>query len=191
VRVLTIDDVYVTRGLEVYAAPAWAFERCPSLGISIRPIDAAWEPLREELGRRRREVADRKKARWEAIMAAAARGDEWAKTLVSMSVAFRRHAVVHQPHHGFPRLDCYRGPGRYPRTCKVCESEFFHVGRVTCCSNRCAAIRRKDTHVQPKRVEHGLRQCGQCGEWFTPARVDARFCSGRCRVANHRASRPA
>jgi hypothetical protein len=29
--------------------------------------------------------------------------------------------------------------------------------------------------------------CAHCGEPFTPARSDARYCSGRCRVAAHRA----
>jgi hypothetical protein len=31
------------------------------------------------------------------------------------------------------------------------------------------------------------RPCMRCGETFTPARSDARYCSGRCRVAAHRA----
>jgi hypothetical protein len=30
------------------------------------------------------------------------------------------------------------------------------------------------------------RSCQHCGTMFTPARADARFCSGRCRVAEHR-----
>jgi hypothetical protein len=30
------------------------------------------------------------------------------------------------------------------------------------------------------------RPCERCGEPFTPTRSDARFCSGRCRVAAHR-----
>jgi hypothetical protein len=29
--------------------------------------------------------------------------------------------------------------------------------------------------------------CAHCGQEFTPSRSDARFCSGRCRVAAHRA----
>jgi len=29
--------------------------------------------------------------------------------------------------------------------------------------------------------------CGWCGEEFVPARSDALYCSGRCRVAAHRA----
>lgn len=31
------------------------------------------------------------------------------------------------------------------------------------------------------------RPCERCAGTFTPARSDARFCSGRCRVAAHRA----
>ena len=33
------------------------------------------------------------------------------------------------------------------------------------------------------------RSCEHCGIEFVPARKDARFCSGRCRVAAHRARR--
>jgi hypothetical protein len=29
--------------------------------------------------------------------------------------------------------------------------------------------------------------CAHCGEPFIPARSDARFCGGRCRIAHHRA----
>jgi hypothetical protein len=31
------------------------------------------------------------------------------------------------------------------------------------------------------------KTCDRCGEEFTPKRRDARYCSGRCRVAAHRA----
>lgn len=40
-----------------------------------------------------------------------------------------------------------------------------------------------------KRATRESRPCHQCGETFTPSRTDARYCSGRCRVAAHRASR--
>jgi hypothetical protein len=31
-----------------------------------------------------------------------------------------------------------------------------------------------------------LDRCQHCGQMFQPARSDAKFCSTRCRVANHR-----
>jgi hypothetical protein len=40
-----------------------------------------------------------------------------------------------------------------------------------------------------KEAESLTRACDQCGSEFTPTRRDARFCSGRCRVAAHRAVR--
>jgi hypothetical protein len=39
-------------------------------------------------------------------------------------------------------------------------------------------------HRQPETDR--TRVCEQCGESFTPSRSDARYCSGRCRVAAHR-----
>ena len=38
------------------------------------------------------------------------------------------------------------------------------------------------------RVRHAPRPCARCGRSFTPKRVDAHFCGGRCRVAAHRQS---
>lgn len=48
---------------------------------------------------------------------------------------------------------------------------------------QCAAAVRGLIHEQPE------IPCPQCGASFVPPRRDARFCSARCRVAHHRATR--
>lgn len=47
-----------------------------------------------------------------------------------------------------------------------------------------------ESHAKPRqkpRVQHDPMPCAHCGEDFTPKRSDARYCSGKCRVAAHRA----
>lgn len=48
-----------------------------------------------------------------------------------------------------------------------------------------------DEHLAAVKAEQPVPvfKCAWCATEFTPARSDARFCSGRCRVANHRAYR--
>ena len=43
-------------------------------------------------------------------------------------------------------------------------------------------------HYEPPEVEKEIVAfvCANCGDEFTPARSDARYCSTRCRVAAHR-----
>lgn len=190
-RTLTIADVYLSRGLEVFAAPAWAFERLDD-GPALRTADAAWGPLLQELAARRKAVSDRKAADWDATLKAAADptspGHELARARVSISVAFRRGSSP--PGRGWPRLTS--PTARFPRTCAACGSEFFGVGRVAACSNRCAGERRDATRTrgEPRPcVYHHPRPCDWCGEPFKPVRADARFCSGKCRVARHRLHR--
>jgi hypothetical protein len=63
------------------------------------------------------------------------------------------------------------------------------------CSNECRTehrleVRRaRDARTErPSRAKvRQPRQCAYCGGSFTPARDDARYCSGACRVAAHRA----
>jgi hypothetical protein len=97
-----------------------------------------------------------------------------------------------------------------------CESRFSwpsafctETGELVCCSSKFRLCRRCR---QPRRLEqfgsellwpcesticNGCRvtptrqplQCAHCGNPFAPTRSDARFCSGRCRTAAHRARR--
>ena len=49
---------------------------------------------------------------------------------------------------------------------------------------------RKLTFLEYNKYNHGYRKCQnpKCGEWFK-GRIDAKFCTDRCRVANHENSR--
>ena len=68
-----------------------------------------------------------------------------------------------------------RGRCEVPRQIMLC---------VRCYDKRDAERRR----AKRRRPPPNQRACAQCGETFSPARSDARFCSTRCRVAAHRAS---
>lgn len=48
------------------------------------------------------------------------------------------------------------------------------------CSNRCRVKYNRGSNLPD-------RNCQHCGKPFTPKRKDAKFCSVKCRVANHRA----
>ena len=91
----------------------------------------------------------------------------------------------------------YECPKYNQATCLVCDRRYERkIGgnlndRVGYCSDEC---RRERDHRRavarwanrpPREVED--RPCDRCGETFTPTRSDARYCSGRCRVAAHRA----
>lgn len=70
-----------------------------------------------------------------------------------------------------------------PQPCVTCGRPIAGFGghaNPKTCSRECSWGRPR------KRVEHQPRACEHCGSLFTPTRSDARFCSGRCRVAAHR-----
>jgi hypothetical protein len=69
--------------------------------------------------------------------------------------------------------------------CWRCDAEYVVHGTQLFCSRECA----REVRNERRRAANALlsRACGHCGETFRPARVDARFCSTRCRVAAHRA----
>ena len=58
--------------------------------------------------------------------------------------------------------------------------------RLAVCSARCSARARRADRAAQREVT-----CEWCGDPFLQTRSDARFCSGRCRVAAHRALNPA
>jgi hypothetical protein len=61
---------------------------------------------------------------------------------------------------------------------------------VACCDECRKVIRRR--RARQRRLDRRIvdtGRCSWCGDPFTPARRDARYCSGRCRVAAHRAGR--
>jgi len=103
------------------------------------------------------------------------------------------------------RIRIYRDPkpvsSVYVRTCTVCGEEFICMSHIPSrsCSKRCwRALRREYVNQRRKirerrkyprdPVDHDWRQCEHCGGVFEQTRKDARFCSGKCRVAHHRAA---
>lgn len=81
------------------------------------------------------------------------------------------------------------------RTCRACGSDMVVIepGSPYCfCSNSCAdswgrKARQSSKRRQRERAREGkLSTCEHCRQDFKPKRADARFCSGRCRVAAHR-----
>jgi hypothetical protein len=83
-------------------------------------------------------------------------------------------------------LDHY-GP---PRPCEACGRAVLSTWgrrrfRRVYCSAGCRAELAAAARRRPERA------CERCGELFARARSDARFCSGGCRVAAHRARRAA
>jgi Stc1 domain len=97
-----------------------------------------------------------------------------------------RGAVV-QPDGSLRCHQCSEGAGSF-RWCPRChqakpynefESDRVDAGRHQWCLECAAAA--KEAARQP------VKTCDQCGAEFTSVRRDAHFCSGRCRVAAHRA----
>jgi uncharacterized OB-fold protein len=79
---------------------------------------------------------------------------------------------------------------RFGATCDVCGEVFvppYGPRRRRFCSDECRRAHDRQRKAWTP-VVHVEQSCAQCGELFVPARSDARYCSGRCRVAAHRAS---
>jgi hypothetical protein len=182
-RKLTLDDVRLSAEPchNVIAAPAWSFReyrRCvdrwdPIIGwwrkpiTGLEPIPEVWADICVELRRRRDKIPER--------------------NIFGQRISKRDRCRM---------LDT-----KYMelRTCLVCGQEFFARGKGThhtsLCTERCARIRRDQTRTRGnwhrKPVEHPPRPCDHCNHNFIPTRSDSRFCSVRCRVANHRAEKRA
>ena len=66
-----------------------------------------------------------------------------------------------------------------------------------CASPEAAGRRWRERHAEEvaaynaaRRVKHEPRPCIECGELFTPGRVDGRLCSDRCRQRHRYRSSP-
>jgi len=83
----------------------------------------------------------------------------------------------------------FRGAYLYG-SCALCGTRIVQVHRWhRFCSNTCKAdhINQRRAASRPSRAKvKPAIDCGHCGESFTPARKDARFCSSKCRIAAHR-----
>lgn len=77
------------------------------------------------------------------------------------------------------------------RLCKVCGVVMVIKDRRShCCSPACKAelrkARAKRSNANREKVRRSEHCCLYCNTPFTPARIGSRFCSVKCRVANHR-----
>jgi len=108
-----------------------------------------------------------------------------------------------------PAMVLSRKPPEHPRAPQSLESIRFYdrgecascgvpYGRwhaaIKYCSTSCkaAATRRMAAENARRRRSEGRttdHTCQHCGASFEPKRADARFCSGRCRVAFHRSQK--
>jgi len=71
------------------------------------------------------------------------------------------------------------------RPCKGCERVICFAGGGQRSANFCSPLCRKRYTARGGHL--GPMACKHCGETFQPTRDDAKYCSGRCRVAAHRA----
>ena len=170
-RKLTFDDIRVSPGGLLIAAPAWAYERKRNprtlrLIAFASPIPELWEDITPELRRRRDQIVAEENA--------------WRRSHGQRPVPLGGKASVRYPDE------------RARRTCPVCKQEFYGLGPTATCSERSARARRtatrtRGTYTRPH-VTHDPRPCPQCGETFTPRRSDAVYCSPRCRLTHHRST---
>lgn len=91
-----------------------------------------------------------------------------------------------------------RYPSEQVLICAICHAKFVRPSRMgprpRTCSDRCRWTlgKRKARHGPDSLLvnqDETDRRCAQCGSWLDPTgRADAKYCSGRCRVAAHRAN---
>lgn len=77
------------------------------------------------------------------------------------------------------------------KRCEVCGSIMvIRDHRSRCCTPACKAELRKARAARANAKREKIRQyerpCDHCNTEFTPAKSNSRFCSVKCRVANHR-----
>ena len=85
------------------------------------------------------------------------------------------------------------------RICRVCDDPFVCYSTRLFCSDECSAANRRawlarHRPSEPPQLSKFAKRmmalanakCATCGEPFTPKRLAAKFCSGRCRQEHHR-----
>src|ERR1019366_7804015 len=181
-RQLKLSEVRFSRdGLRVIAAPLDAGRR------DRRGVDA--------LLKRRHEIAfERAKARYlQEKPALMHKPEMWPTVLmlykqehrVNRAQKWKPYDVILLPAQRAPTGPCI---GTYVATCHTCLKRFLRntITRVDYCSPRCMPKRKRKRKSEAK--PRPTIKCAQCGESFSPKRADARTCSGKCRVALHRAA---
>jgi hypothetical protein len=90
---------------------------------------------------------------------------------------------------------------RYTRYCSACGCaytlvswDYWSNNKYTVTTDRrpdrcapCRLLRRAQQRRDRAAAARPAHICDRCGDVFTPRRSDAKFCSGACRVAAHRA----
>jgi hypothetical protein len=215
-RTLTLDDVRLNWSGTVVAAPIWAYEPATEPDFLIRTsrgiiphyppnarfwrIRGLWGAVDAEEARIRAGLEleeEEREAEWEARKARLIRdaADDHSptadKSLTELNILLMAERCRDRPDPSRSAPSLIYPTARALKWCVACQERFFGLGATTICSEKCLKVRLAQTHVQSKqprpRVGHEPRPCDHCGEDFLPARADARFCSGRCRVAHHRA----
>ena len=68
-------------------------------------------------------------------------------------------------------------------------TRFRPFGFANYCSDACKKLVCRDRYFSHTKAKNLTVDCEHCGEPFVQKRSDSRFCSSRCRVAAHRASK--
>ena len=166
-RKLKLSDLRFSARGQLIAAPAWAYEPFTQkdwLAMDYHGRRTYRVPLIDEL--------------WEDVWAELKKN----KQFVKLQSTYRcwQPQWDHAPDSKFD----------FGKTCVVCGKHFYGLGPIATCTDKCGKARRDATRTRGEwrrePVVHEPRKCEVCGEEFTPARNDAKFCSGRCRVAHHR-----
>jgi hypothetical protein len=161
-----------THYLEIMTGPQWAFRESDFL--RGEPIAAAWAPLLRDLQKETNKLYREDLARYEDFQANI--GAEENRFRVFWGVQPRK------PERVKVWLPSYFHRAYW--NCATCGKEYYCCSlQSRYCTETCFAKRPRPSRAKPRQA----RRCIVCGEEFTPARKHARTCSGRCRVAYHRA----
>jgi hypothetical protein len=83
-----------------------------------------------------------------------------------------------------------------PRQCPQCKGKFYpamigngNFEKARYCSDRCRNTKQSLARSKDRAAGRARRVCAGCGQRFDARRSTMRFCSGKCRVAGHRAAK--
>jgi hypothetical protein len=188
-RDLTRADVRLGWQGRIVAAPLWAFVVVKGKSyVAYEPYLPCWGKLLERLHRE----ADQDHKRWTATLKADAEesAPDGALPDAERHTFYKGWLESHEgsspPTVGAPRFVSYRWyRRRLPYRCVVCGKEFLGNGVACYCSDACCEKNKAPYKSQAR--PHAEVACARCGKVFRQARKDAVYCTGKCRVAAHRA----
>lgn len=189
---LMMSDLRMSRSGTIIAAPVCAFE-LSSLGPWYTEIRELWEPIHAERKRKSVELELDRKALLDRLIKTASDpnvGKEERDGAITR-LSIRAKLIKNAPSERRPGPSLGNPTSTALKECVVCGREFFGLGNVSACTEKCAKTRRDSTRTRGTTlrdpVYHHPRRCKECGEPFKPRRSDAAYCSARCRIARHRA----